>query len=135
MHPQYNRLLINYIAQMLKGADNSIFGEGSCSHRFCYVEDLIEPLVNMMAIPKGFTESVNIGNPLKYTTLDLPEMIKSPTGSTTKHIFCSPPSDNPIQRKPNISLAHNAHNSQSKVTLKEGHNSALVHFSKLLEEN
>ena len=135
MHPQDGRVVSNFIVQALKGEDITIYGEGSQSRSFCYVDDLIEAMVSMMATPKGFTGPVNIGNPVEFTIIELAEKVIALTGSSSKLVFCSLPSDDPRQRKPDISLAQNALNWQPKVTLEEGLKSAIAYFSNLLKEN
>lgn len=135
MHPHDGRVVSNFIVQALKGEDITIYGEGNQTRSFCYVDDLIEAMVRMMATPTGFTGPVNIGNPVEFTILELAEQVIAYTGSTSKLIFCPLPSDDPKQRKPDISLANNALKWQPKVTLEEGLKSAIAYFGKLLQEN
>ena len=135
MHPNDGRVVSNFIVQALKGEDITIYGEGNQTRSFCYVDDLIEAMVRMMATPTGFTGPVNIGNPVEFTMLELAEKVIALTGSSSKLVFFSLPSDDPRQRKPDISLAKNALNWQPKVTLEEGLKSAIAYFSKLLQEN
>ena len=135
MHPNDGRVVSNFIVQALKGEDITIYGEGNQTRSFCYVDDLIEAMVRMMATPTGFTGPVNIGNPVEFTMLELAEKVIALTGSSSKLVFFPLPSDDPRQRKPDISLAQNALNWQPKVTLEEGLKSAIAYFSKLLQEN
>ncbi len=135
MHPNDGRVVSNFIVQALKGEDITIYGEGNQTRSFCYVDDLIEAMVRMMATPTGFTGPVNIGNPVEFTMLELAEKVITLTGSSSKLVYFPLPSDDPRQRKPDISLAQNALNWQPKVTLEEGLKSAIAYFSKLLQEN
>jgi len=135
MHPHDGRVVSNFIVQALNGEDITIYGEGNQTRSFCYVDDLIEAMVTMMATPKGFTGPVNIGNPVEFTILELAEKVIALTDSSSKLVFCNLPSDDPKQRKPDISLAQNALNWHPKVTLEEGLKSAISYFSKLLKEN
>ena len=135
MHPHDGRVVSNFIVQALNGEDITIYGEGNQTRSFCYVDDLIEAMVIMMATPKGFTGPVNIGNPVEFTILELAEKVIALTDSSSKLVFCNLPSDDPKQRKPDISLAQNALNWHPKVTLEEGLKSAISYFSKLLKEN
>ena len=134
MHPNDGRVVSNFIVQALKGEDITIYGEGNQTRSFCYVDDLIEAMVRMMATPTGFTGPVNIGNPVEFTMLELAEKVIALTGSSSKLVYFPLPSDDPRQRKPDISLAKNALNWQPKVTLEEGLKSAIAYFSKLLQE-
>lgn len=134
MHPNDGRVVSNFIVQALKSEDITIYGEGNQTRSFCYVDDLIEAMVSMMETPKGFTGPVNIGNPVEFTILELAEKIIMLTGSSSKLVYCSLPSDDPRQRKPDISLAKSALNWQPKVTLDEGLKSAIAYFRKLLKE-
>jgi len=135
MHPNDGRVVSNFIVQALKGEDITIYGEGNQTRSFCYVDDLIEAMVMMMATPTSFTGPVNIGNPVEFTILELAEKVIALTGSSSKLVFSPLPSDDPRQRKPDISLAQNALNWQPKVTLEEGLRSAIAYFSNLLQEN
>jgi len=135
MHPHDGRVVSNFIVQALKGEDITIYGEGNQTRSFCFVDDLIEAMVRMMATPTGFTGPVNIGNPVEFTILELAEKVIALTGSSSKLVFCILPSDDPRQRKPDISLAQNTLNWQPEVTLEEGLKSTIAYFSKLLQEN
>jgi UDP-glucuronate decarboxylase len=135
MHPHDGRVVSNFIVQALKGDDITIYGEGNQTRSFCYVDDLIEAMVSMMATPIGFTGPVNIGNPVEFTMLELAEKVIALTGSSSKLVYCPLPSDDPQQRKPDISLAKNALNWQPKVNLEDGLKSAIAYFRKLLEED
>ncbi len=98
------RVVSNFVVQALRGQDLTVYGEGSQTRSFCYVDDLIDGLVRMMEA-KDFTGPVNIGNPEEYTILDLARKIISMTGSHSKIVYRPLPSDDPTQRQPDISLA------------------------------
>jgi UDP-glucuronate decarboxylase len=105
MHPSDGRVVSNFIVQALKGEDITIYGEGTQTRSFCYVDDLIEAMIRTMNTPDDFTGPVNIGNPREFTMLQLAELVLKMTASKSKLIFKPLPSDDPRQRQPNISLA------------------------------
>ena len=105
MHPNDGRVVSNFILQALNNRDITVFGDGSQSRSFCFVDDLIEGFVCMMAAPDDFTGPVNLGNPNEFSILELAEKIISLTGSTAKIIHQPLPADDPLQRQPNITLA------------------------------
>jgi UDP-glucuronate decarboxylase len=105
MHPNDGRVVSNFIVQALKGNDITIYGEGTQTRSFCYVDDLIDAMVRAMNTPDDFTGPVNIGNPREFTILQLAELVLKMTGSRSKLVFKSLPSDDPRQRQPNISMA------------------------------
>ena len=135
MHPNDGRVVSNFIVQALKGEDITIYGDGSQSRSFCYVDDLIEAMLRMMNTPAGFTGPVNIGNPCEFTMLELAEKVIALTGSQSKLVFCPLPSDDPRQRKPDISLASKELGWQPKVNLEDGLKSTIDYFRKKLKEN
>ena len=105
MHPNDGRVVSNFIVQALRGQDITIYGDGSQTRSFCYVDDLVEALVRMMGTRSDFSGPVNVGNPTEFTMLELAERVIELTGSRSKLVFESLPSDDPRQRKPDISLA------------------------------
>ena len=105
MHPNDGRVVSNFIVQALQGQDITIYGDGSQSRSFQYVDDLIEAMVRMMDTPDDFTGPVNIGNPGEFTMLELAEKILHMTGSRSKLQFLPLPADDPKQRRPDITLA------------------------------
>ena len=107
MHPQDGRVVSNFIMQALRGDDITIYGEGTQTRSFCYVDDLIEAMIRAMATGDDFTGPVNIGNPGEFTILQLAELVIELTGSKSKLILLPLPSDDPRQRQPNITLAKN----------------------------
>jgi len=105
MHPHDGRVVSNFIVQALKGQEITIYGDGSQTRSFCFMEDLIEGFRRMMQTEKGFTGPVNIGNPGEFTMLELAEKVIQLTESDSKLVFQDLPQDDPKQRKPDISLA------------------------------
>ena len=105
MHPHDGRVVSNFIVQALQGQDITIYGDGSQTRSFCFMDDLIEGFRRMMQTEKCFTGPVNIGNPGEFTMLELAEKVIALTGSTSKLVFQDLPQDDPKQRKPDISLA------------------------------
>ncbi len=105
MHPNDGRVVSNFIVQALKGDPITIYGEGKQTRSFCYVDDLVDGLMRLMNSPDDFTGPVNLGNPGEFTILELANKVVAMTGSTSKIEFKPLPSDDPTQRKPDISLA------------------------------
>ncbi|MEY3603973.1 MAG: hypothetical protein RIQ49_1005 [Pseudomonadota bacterium] len=132
MHPNDGRVVSNFIVQALKGEDITMFGDGSQTRSFCYVDDLIEVMLRMMDSPATFIGPVNIGNPGEFTMLELAEMVLRLTGSRSKISFKPLPSDDPKQRRPDISLAKQALDWEPKVSLEEGLVKTIAYFRHLL---
>ncbi len=132
MHPNDGRVVSNFIVQALKGEDITMFGDGSQTRSFCYVDDLIEVMLRMMDSPANFIGPVNIGNPGEFTMLELAEMVLRMTGSRSKISFQPLPSDDPKQRRPDISLAKQALDWEPKVSLEEGLVKTIAYFRHLL---
>ena len=105
MHPNDGRVVSNFIIQALKGEEITIYGDGTQTRSFCYVDDLIEAIVRTMNTPDEFTGPINIGNPAEFTILQLAELTLKLTGSKSRLVFKPLPSDDPRQRQPDISLA------------------------------
>ncbi|SRR5690606_3582820 len=121
MHPYDGRVVSNFIRQALSGEDITIYGDGSQTRSFCYVDDLIDGLLAMMDAPDDFTGPVNLGNPGEFTIRELAEMVVELTGSQSKIVRAkSLPEDDPIQRQPDITLARDRLGWQPKVSLEEG---------------
>jgi UDP-glucuronate decarboxylase len=132
MHPNDGRVVSNFIVQALKGEDITMFGDGSQTRSFCYVDDLIEVMLRMMDSPAAFVGPVNIGNPGEFTMLELAEMVLRLTGSRSKISFQPLPSDDPKQRRPDISLAKQALDWEPTVSLEEGLVKTIAYFRHLL---
>jgi UDP-glucuronate decarboxylase len=120
MHPNDGRVVSNFIVQALKGNDISIYGDGNQTRSFCYVDDLIDGMIRMMNSRDSFTGPVNIGNPGEFTIRELAEKVIQLTNSSSKIIYQPLPSDDPMQRKPDITLAQKELGWEPKVQLEEG---------------
>jgi UDP-glucuronate decarboxylase len=132
MHPNDGRVVSNFIVQAIKGEDITMFGDGSQTRSFCYVDDLIEVMLRMMDSPANFIGPVNIGNPGEFTMLELAEMVLRLTGSRSRISLKPLPSDDPKQRRPDISLAKQALDWEPKVSLEEGLVKTIAYFRHLL---
>lgn len=114
------RVVSNFIVQALNGEDITIYGDGSQTRSFCFVDDLIEGFVRLMNSPKEVTGPINIGNPGEFTIKELAEKVIQLTGSNSKIVFNDLPKDDPKQRQPDISLAKDLLSWEPKVNLREG---------------
>lgn len=132
MNPQDGRVVSNFIVQALKGEDITIYGDGSQTRSFCYVDDLIEGMVRLMASPADFTGPCNLGNPGEFTIKQLAEKIVEKTGSKSKLIYQPLPSDDPLQRKPVIDLAKEHLGWEPKVMLDEGLDKTIAYFKRVI---
>lgn len=128
MHPKDGRVVSNFIMQALGGEDITLFGDGSQTRAFCYVDDLIDGLVRLMATPGGMTGPVNIGNPHEITVRTLAEHILELTHSRSKLVYQKLPEDDPTQRCPDISLARSALKWEPKTSLIEGLQKTICYF-------
>ncbi len=131
MHPNDGRVVSNFIVQALKGEDITVYGDGSQTRSFCYVDDLIDGMVRMMDA-ENFAGPVNLGNPEEYAILDLAGKIIAMTGSTSKIAYKPLPSDDPAQRQPDIALAKQKLGWQPKVSVDEGLTRTIEYFKKEL---
>ena len=132
MHPNDGRVVSNFIVQALQGNPITIYGDGSQTRSFCYVDDMVEALIRLMQSPKGFTGPVNLGNPEEFTVLELAQFIIKRTGSKSKIIRKDLPKDDPERRKPDISLAKSTLDWSPKVQLEEGITKTIGFFEDLL---
>ena len=128
MAPDDGRVVSNFIVQALRGEDITVFGDGSQTRSFCYVDDMIDGLIRMMGTPKGFLGPVNLGNPAEFTILELAEILIRMTGSRAKIVFKPLPQDDPTQRKPDITLAQKKLGWQPRVPLEEGLAKTIEYF-------
>ncbi|MEJ2168221.1 MAG: SDR family oxidoreductase [Desulfobacterales bacterium] len=131
MHPNDGRVVSNFVLQALNNRDITVFGDGSQSRSFCFVDDMIDGLIRMMNAPNDFTGPVNIGNPNEFTILELAEKIIALTGSTSKIEFQPLPEDDPLQRRPNIDLARAKLGWEPKILLEEGLQRTIAYFRNL----
>jgi UDP-glucuronate decarboxylase len=134
MHPNDGRVVSNFMVQALKGQDITMYGDGQQTRSFCYVDDLIEGFVRMMATAPGFTGPINIGNPNEFTMLELAENVLRLVGGKSKLTFHPLPADDPKQRQPDITLAKSALAWEPKVCLEDGLKETITYFRKLLAE-
>jgi len=132
MHPNDGRVVSNFIVQALRGEDITIYGDGSQTRSFCYVDDLIEALTRLMATEDGFTGPVNIGNPGEFTILELAEQVIRLTRSKSKLAFRPLPGDDPRQRQPDIGLAKKHLGWQPKIPLEDGLRRTIEYFTGLI---
>ena len=128
------RVVSNFIVQALKGEDITIYGDGSQTRSFCYVDDLIEGFVRMMNQDK-IIGPVNIGNPGEFTMLELAKEVLDLTGSKSKIVYKPLPGDDPKMRRPNIDLAKSALGWEPTIPLRQGLEKTIVYFDKLLKDN
>jgi len=132
MNPNDGRVVSNFIVQALRGEDITIYGDGSQTRSFCYVDDLIEGMVRLMASPADFTGPCNLGNPGEFTILQLAEKVIEFTGSKSKIIYQPLPSDDPMQRKPVIELAKKHLDWEPHIALDEGLKKTIDYFKRVL---
>ena len=132
MHPNDGRVVSNFIVQALQGDDITLYGDGSQTRSFCYVDDLVEAFVRIMATDDGFVGPVNIGNPGEFTILQLAEKVIEFIGSTSKIVNKPLPMDDPTRRRPDITLAQEKLGWEPKVELDEGLRLTIDYFDKLL---
>ena len=131
MNPNDGRVVSNFIMQALKGEDITIYGDGSQTRSFCYVDDLVEGMYRMMNSRDGFTGPVNLGNPDEFTMIELAEKIIELTGSSSRLVHMPLPQDDPTQRKPVIDLAKKELDWEPVIPLGEGLKKTIQYFSKL----
>ena len=131
MHPNDGRVVSNFIMQALQGEPITVYGDGSQTRSFCYVDDLIEGFIRFMKSSDDFTGPVNLGNPDEFTILELAEKVIKLTRSRSKIIYKPLPCDDPIQRQPNIKLARNKFKWEPKVKLEDGLKETIKYFRKL----
>lgn len=132
MNPSDGRVVSNFIVQALKNKDITIYGDGSQTRSFCYVDDLIEGMVRLMASPEEFTGPCNIGNPGEFTILQLAEKIIQFTGSQSNIVYQPLPSDDPLQRKPVIDLAKEHLDWEPHIALEEGLKKTIEYFRRVI---
>ena len=131
MQPNDGRVVSNFIMQALKNAPITVYGDGGQTRSFCYVDDLVEGLIRLMESPDDLTGPVNLGNPGEFTILELAQQVIAMTGSRSKIEFNPLPSDDPKQRKPDISLARIRLGWEPKVDLSTGLRDTVAYFERL----
>ena len=139
MHPNDGRVVSNFIVQALKGEDITLYGDGLQTRSFCYVDDLIEGFIRFMDVPwdvdganQGFPDPINLGNPHEFTIRQLAEMVIKLTGASSKLVFKPLPSDDPMQRKPDIGRARETLGWEPTVQLEAGLGRTIGYFERLL---
>jgi len=135
MHPNDGRVVSNFIVQALQGKPITVFGDGSQTRSFCYVDDLIRGLIALMEAPDGVTGPVNLGNPGEFTIRELAEKVIDMTGSRSKLDFHPLPQDDPTQRCPDISKAKKYLDWKPVTQLDEGLKKTIAYFDELLRKN
>jgi len=120
MHPYDGRVVSNFIRQALRGEDLTVYGDGSQTRSFCYRDDMVEGMIRMMDNTEGFIGPVNIGNPEEFTILELANLVLELTGSKSRIVFKSLPADDPVRRRPDITLARQKLGWEPKTPLREG---------------
>ena len=132
MHPHDGRVVSNFVMQALRGEDITLFGDGSQTRSFCYVDDLIRGMVSAMNTGDEFTGPVNLGNPGEFTIRELAEQVIALTGSRSRLVFRPLPSDDPKQRRPDITLAREALKWEPQIALNEGLSRTIAYFESIL---
>ncbi len=134
MHPNDGRVVSNFIVQALTGADITLYGEGSQTRSFCYVDDLLAGILALMDSPTGFTGPVNLGNPVEFTIRELAEQVVALCNSSSQIVFRPLPADDPRQRQPDITLAQEQLGWAPTVGLEDGLRRTIEYFDTLLSE-
>ena len=135
MHPNDGRVVSNFIVQALLGRDITVYGDGSQTRSFCYVDDLVEGLMRLMSTEDSVTGPINIGNPTEFTILELGSLIIEMTGSRSRIVHRPLPENDPRQRRPDISRAQELLSWAPTTPLKEGLIRTIAYFEKLLTQN
>lgn len=128
MHPEDGRVISNFIMQALRGEDITVYGDGSQTRSFCYVDDLIDGMIRMMNSREDFTGPVNLGNPKEFTIVELAKKVIQLTGSSSKLVYKPLPKDDPKQRKPVIDLARKELDWKPHIELEEGLEKTIRYF-------
>ena len=133
MHPNDGRVVSNFIVQALLGEDITIYGDGSQTRSFCYVDDLIDGMIKLMN-KEGVTGPINIGNPNEFTIKELAEKVIELSGSSSHIVYKELPSDDPKQRQPDITMAKQELGWEPNIQLEEGLNKTIAYFKELIEK-
>jgi UDP-glucuronate decarboxylase len=134
MHPNDGRVVSNFIVQALMGDDITIYGDGQQTRSFCYVSDLVDGFIRLMATPDDVTGPINLGNPGEFTMIELAQAVIRLTGSKSQLVHKPLPSDDPRQRKPEITKAQTILGWEPKVQLEQGLTSTIAYFDKVLSD-
>ena len=133
MHPNDGRVVSNFIMQALRGEPLTIYGDGTQTRSFCYVDDMISAFVKLMDTPEGFTGPVNLGNPSEFSILELAGLTLQLTGSSSRLEFVPLPLDDPRQRQPDISLAQDQLGWAPAITAEDGLRETIAYFRRVIE--
>ena len=133
MHPNDGRVVSNFIMQALHNKDITVYGDGSQTRSFCYVDDMVDGITRMMNTPKGFTGPVNLGNPSEVSILELAKLIIDITGSSSRIVFKPLPQDDPERRRPNITLAQEKLGWEPTVALEDGIRKTIEYFEGIIK--
>ena len=134
MHPADGRVVSNFIVQALTGQPITLYGDGKQTRSFCFVDDLVDGLMALMATPDGVTGPINLGNPVEFTMLELAEQVRDLVGTKVEFDFRQLPQDDPRQRQPDISVARDALGWQPTIHLREGLTKTIAYFDRLLQD-
>lgn len=132
MHPNDGRVVSNFIVQALQNIDITVYGEGQQTRSFCYVDDMIDGFIKLMDTSDDITGPVNLGNPCEFTILELAEKIIKLTGSRSRIVFNVLPEDDPVQRRPDITLAKNTLAWNPVIQLQDGLEKTIDYFKKIV---
>ncbi|QYJ01884.1 SDR family oxidoreductase [Thalassovita mediterranea] len=131
MHPNDGRVVSNFIMQALRGEDITIYGDGSQTRSFCFVDDLVDGLIGLMNTETGVTGPINLGNPGEFTIKELAELVIEMTGTSSKLVQKPLPQDDPRKRKPDITRARNTLGWEPQVKLRDGLEKTIAYFREL----
>jgi UDP-glucuronate decarboxylase len=134
MHPNDGRVVSNFIVQALKGEDITVYGDGSQTRAFCYVDDLVEGFIRMMGTPDDIVGPINLGNPVEIPVRELAERVIRQIGSKSQLVFRPLPVDDPLQRCPDITKARSILGWEPSVALEDGLAKTIAYFDRLLRE-
>jgi UDP-glucuronate decarboxylase len=132
MHPNDGRVVSNFIVQALRGEDITLYGDGNQTRAFCYVDDLVDGLIRLMATTEDVTGPINLGNPHEVAVRELADRVVQLTGSGSRTVFMPLPQDDPTQRCPDITLARRVLGWEPSVRLDDGLSNTIDYFRRLL---
>lgn len=132
MHPNDGRVVSNFIVQALQNKDITVYGDGSQTRSFCYIDDLTEGMIRMMNTGDDITGPINMGNPEEFTILELAELVLKLTGSRSKIVFHPLPADDPVQRQPDITKARQLLHWEPTIPLEEGLKKTIEYFRRVI---
>ena len=135
MHPKDGRVVSNFIVQALRGEDITIYGDGTQTRSFCYIDDLVAGIMAMMATPDSVTGPINLGNPGEFTMLELAQLVLELTGSTARLQFQPLPQDDPKQRRPDTTRANEMLDWEARIPLRDGLAKTIAYFQEVVGRN